>query len=165
MPPSAPGEVHLREVSEPDLPILFEQQRDPVAVQMAAFTAKDPANWDTFLAHWKKILADASMKMRTITYQGHVVGFVGSWVDSSWLGQPEVTYWIGRGFWGQGIATRALTQFLKGMKHRPVYARAAKDNLPSIRVLEKCGFILTGQDTSYSNARGAEIEEVILRLE
>ncbi|HKA21153.1 MAG TPA: GNAT family N-acetyltransferase, partial [Blastocatellia bacterium] len=34
------SDVLLREVTEGDLPIFFEQQRDPAANRMAAFTAK-----------------------------------------------------------------------------------------------------------------------------
>jgi hypothetical protein len=38
----------LREVRDEDLPLLFEQWADPVAVQMAAFTAPDHMDWDAF---------------------------------------------------------------------------------------------------------------------
>jgi RimJ/RimL family protein N-acetyltransferase len=47
---------------------------------------------------------------------------------------------------------------------RPLHARAAKDNLASLRVLQKCGFEVTGHDTGYANARAATIEEVLLTL-
>jgi len=55
--------------------------------------------------------------------------------------------------------------FLKEIPLRPLYARAAHDNRASIRVLEKCGFVIVGQDRGFSNARGREVEEVILKLE
>jgi RimJ/RimL family protein N-acetyltransferase len=47
---------------------------------------------------------------------------------------------------------------------RPIYARVAKDNVASLRVLEKCGFTITGQAKGFANARGEEIEEWILEL-
>lgn len=47
---------------------------------------------------------------------------------------------------------------------RPLYARAVKDNIASIRVLEKCGFVLSGEDKGFSNARSKEVEEFILKL-
>ena len=47
---------------------------------------------------------------------------------------------------------------------RPLYARAAKDNIGSRRVLEKCGFVVIGEDKGYAHARGMETEEVVLRL-
>ncbi len=87
---------------------------------------------------------------------------MSSYVDEP--GKPEVTYWLGKEFWGQGIATRALAAFLGQMTERPVYARAAKDNAGSLRVLEKCGFTITGEGKGFANARGMEIEEYILTL-
>jgi L-amino acid N-acyltransferase YncA len=41
---------------------------------------------------------------------------------------------------------------------------AAKDNVASLRVLEKCGFTVVGYEKGFANARGEEIEEVILEL-
>jgi RimJ/RimL family protein N-acetyltransferase len=79
-------------------------------------------------------------------------------------GQPEVTYWIGKEYWGNGVATRALSAFLESARVRPLHARAAKDNVASLRVLEKCGFVITGEDKGFSNARGEEVEEFILTL-
>jgi RimJ/RimL family protein N-acetyltransferase len=156
------SDVLLRDVTEADLPIFFEQQRDPAANQMAAFTAKDPADREAFTAKWAKILGDDTVK-KAILVNGQVAGSVSSFV-APWSGQLEVTYWIGREYWGRGIATKALTEFLGHLKARPVYARAAKDNIASIRVLAKCGFTISGHDKGFANARGEEVEEVVLRL-
>jgi RimJ/RimL family protein N-acetyltransferase len=49
-------------------------------------------------------------------------------------------------------------------KRRPIYARVAKDNLGSRRVLEKCGFTVINESTGFANARGQEIEELLLEL-
>jgi len=156
------GDVLLRDVTEADLPIFFEQQRDPAANRMAAFTAKDPADREAFTAKWAKILGDDTVK-KAILVDGQVAGSVQSFV-APWSGQLEVTYWVGREYWGRGIATKALTAFLGHLKARPVYARAARDNIASIRVLAKCGFTLSGHDKGFANARGEEVEEVVLRL-
>src|SRR5215471_13045292 len=105
------SDVLLRDVTERDLPIFFEQQLDPAANRMAAFTAKDPADRAAFTAKWAKILGDDSITKRTILFRGQVAGNVGAFL-APWSGQHEVTYWIGREFWGKGIATRALAVFL-----------------------------------------------------
>jgi RimJ/RimL family protein N-acetyltransferase len=47
---------------------------------------------------------------------------------------------------------------------RSLFARAAEDDLASRRVLEKCGFVVVGQDRANADARGGEIVEVRLRL-
>ena len=157
------SDVLLRDVLEADLPIFFEQERDPVAIQMAAFTAENPADWHAFAAKWAKILDDDTGTKKTVLFEGQVAGKISSFV-APWSGKLEVTYWIGREYWGRGIATQALTEFLGQVRTRPLYARAAKDNAASIRVLTKCGFTVSGYDKGFANARGEEIEEVVLQL-
>ena len=152
----------LREVVDGDLPLFFAFQLDPDANYMAAFTTRDPADREAHTAHWNKIMADPTVIIRTIVCDGQVVGSVSSYEES---GKPEVTYWIGRAYWGKGIATRALTVFLaQANSTRPIYARVARDNLGSRRVLEKCGFQVIGEMKGFANARGAEIEELLLEL-
>ena len=154
----------LRDVTETDLPIFFEQQLNKDANLMAAFTSKDPADRTAFMAHWEKIMADpsiTSITIRTIVVEGQVAGHVSV---HSWFGEPEVSYWIGKAFWGKGVASQALARFLDIVTDRPLYARVAKDNLASLRVLEKCGFTISGEDKGFANARGVEVEEFILNL-
>jgi len=153
----------LRDVEEDDLPIFFEQQLDPDAIYMAAFTTKDPTARDGFMAHWYRILTDDTSPVRTIVDDGHVAGYVASYIDEE-FGKREVTYWIGKEYWGRGLATRALAEYLGQVTERPIYGRAAMDNKGSIRVMEKCGFVITGYAKGYANARDAVIEEVILEL-
>ena len=152
-------DVLLRDVLESDLPILFEHQLDPTAHRMAAFTPRDK---NAFMAHWKsKILADQTVAKKTVLFDGHVAGYVVSFERS---GKREIGYWIGRQYWGKGIATKALSQFLRKVTERPLYAVVAKRNIASIRVLEKCGFAIAGQLRGSSDARGTVVEELILKL-
>ena len=102
--------IQLRPVIPADLPIFFENQLDPAANHMAAFTAKNPADRAAFDAHWNRILADNGVLNRTIVVAGEVAGSVSSYVAA---GETEVTYWLGRAYWGRGIATAALAEFLK----------------------------------------------------
>ncbi len=154
--------VKLRNVVENDLPVFFEQQLDLEANRMAAFTAKDPTDQDAFNAHWAKILADDTILIKTILFDGEIAGYI---LSHGWFGEPEVSYWIGKSFWGKGIATAALAQFLQIKPTRPLYARVVKDNLGSKRVLEKCGFTIHSHDKGFANARGMEVEELILKLD
>lgn len=151
----------LRSVADEDLSIFFEHQLDPEASWMAAFTAKDPTDRQSFDAHWQKVLADKTITIRTILWHGEVAGSV---LCHSWGGDPEVSYWLGKPYWGKGIATQALALFLQVVGDRPLYARVAKDNIPSIRVLEKNGFTLSGEGRWFSNARGKEISELVWEL-
>lgn len=154
-------EIILRDVIDSDLPVFFENQLDPEANIMAAFTSANPADRAAFDAHWTRIRAAGDILIRTIVVDGDVAGSVSSYVQE---GETEVTYWLGRDFWGRGIATAALAEFLKFQTTRPIYARAAKDNTGSLRVLEKCGFRIIGEDRGFANGRGEEIEEYVLEL-
>jgi len=151
--------VQLRDTTESDLPIFYEHQLDPQAVQMAAFPAR---NRDEFMAHWTKVMADDSIMIKTILFQGNIAGNI---VCFEQLGEREVGYWLGEEYWGKGIASQALTQFLGLIKTRPLYAHVAKHNLASKRVLEKCGFKVAAEDKFFSKIFGKDIEEYILRLD
>jgi len=156
-------ELLLRDIASDDLPIFFEQQLDQEANHMAAFTAKDPTNREAFTAHWHKILANDTVILKTIIFNQQVAGSVSSYADE---GRLEITYWLGKEYWGKGIATLALKEFLAHHNQaRPIYARVAKDNLGSRRVLEKCGFTIIGEGKGFANARGQEIEEFLLELQ
>lgn len=156
------SEIVLRDIIDADLPIFFEYQLDSDANYMAAFTAKNPKDKNAFNAHWEKIINDNAIIIKTIIYNNNVAGHLASFVES---GNQEITYWIGKQYWGKGIATKALTLFLKNVNnHRPLHARVAKDNHASIRVLEKCDFKITGEEKGFANARSEEIAELVLVL-
>jgi len=138
----------LRDVTEDDLLVFFEHQLDPDATHMAAFSARDR---NTFLMHWTRVLGNEAIIKKTILFNERVAGNIVCFEHS---GKREVGYWIGKEFWGKGIATQALSQFLSLVKVRPLYAGVVKHNVASIRVLEKCGFAACGQ----------EGEELILML-
>ncbi|MBZ0282437.1 MAG: GNAT family N-acetyltransferase [Anaerolineae bacterium] len=154
--------IQLRDILESDVPIFFVLQQDQQAIHMAAFTAEDPSDKSAFDAHWKRILTDQSVITKTIVVGGEVVGHVAKYEMD---GNPEVTYWIDSPHWGKGIATQALAQLLTMVTARPIYARAVKDNLGPIRVLEKNGFAIVGEDKGFADGRHEVVEEYILKLD
>jgi RimJ/RimL family protein N-acetyltransferase len=156
-------DVTLRDVTEADLPIFFEHHLDPVANQVAVFGAKDPSDRVAFDAKWIRILRDSTVTKKTIICDGQIAGSVMAFL-APWSGKLEVSYWIDRRFWGRGVATAALSRLLQIVTTRPLHGRAAKDNVASIRVLQKCGFVVTGEEMSFSDSRGAEVDEAILEL-
>ena len=131
------GNVRLRHVEANDLPVFFEHQIDADAAHMADFPSRDRDAFDT---HWAtNILGDPNAITRTIVVNDEVAGNIGSWLHE---GDRLIGYWIGREFWGRGVAAGALSNFLRIVTDRPVHAHVAKRNAGSIRVLEKCGFTL-----------------------
>jgi uncharacterized protein (DUF849 family) len=142
------GTIALRDVVSEDIPIFFAHQQDPEATQMAGFPARD---WEAFSAHWTRILGDDSLIQQTILVGGHAAGNVLCYPED---GDHLVGYWLGREFWGRGIATAALRAFLDSLPCRPLTAYVARHNLASRRVLAKCGFVLVREEEG----------ELVLRL-
>jgi RimJ/RimL family protein N-acetyltransferase len=157
----ADGTVELRELRDEDLPVLHRYLSDPEVGRMAAFGAGRPQTWSEFSEHWAKVRGSPDTLVRAVVWNGEVTGYVSRF---PLFGKPSVAYEYGRPFWGRGIATRALGLFLATDTLRPLYARAAKDNLGSVRVLEKCGFKVTSEELSFAKARGREIPELVFEL-
>jgi len=151
--------VTLRDVTHADVAVFLLQQADPEAARMAVFPVRDQA---THSAHWAKILADPSLGKQAIVVGGRVAGNV---VSFTMEGERLVGYWLGREFWGQGIATRALTAYLALETTRPLHARVAKTNVASRRVLEKCGFRVAGEECAPSSPGEPPVEEWIYRYD
>lgn len=87
-----------------------------------------------------------------------VVGGIG--FNARGDGATEVGYWIGRDWWGRGIATEALQGALawagRDWRRRFVVAGHFDDNPASGQVLVKAGFLYTGEvQPRPSLARGA----------
>jgi len=154
--------ITIREVESSDLETFYEHQRDPQAIRMAAFVGKDAKDKVAFDAHWDKILNSPQNTTRTIVAEGQVAGHIACYPAGENI---EVTYWLAREFWGRGLATQALNRMLHLVLDRPIFARAAADNIGSMRVLEKCGFRIIGKNKDFANGRGQETEEYILRLD
>ena len=155
----ATPQVRLRSVEDQDLDVFFEQQADPESAAMAAFPPRDK---DQFGAHWARLRADPTLVTRTIVADGEVAGNIGSWPDD---GQQLVGYWVGREWWGRGVATQALTLLADEVPTRPLYAHVAAHNAGSIRVLEKCGFRRDREQEASTAASDDGIEELVFVLD
>jgi len=153
--------ITLSATTTVDLNTLFEFQSDHEAIHLAAFTPKDPGDKIAYIEKYSKHLADPSINTQTIKLNDVIVGSIAKYMMDN---EAEITYWIDRKYWGQGIATKALTDFLKTEPARPIFGRVAFDNYGSQKVLEKCGFLKIGKDRGYANARQTDIEEFIYKL-
>lgn len=151
------NEVRLRDVEPSDLPIFYEQQLDADATRMAAFPSRDRAAFD---AHWAtNILGNPSAVTQTILLDGQVAGNIGSWLQDD---VRLVGYWIGKEYWGKGVATRALAAFLLLVTERPLCAHVVRHNVGSIRVMEKCGFIFEREESA--GVAGDDVVELVFVL-
>ncbi len=153
--------ITLTETEKDDLNTFFQFQLDEEANYLAAFTSKDPNDKTAYIEKYTRHLTDPTINMRTIKVNDVIAGSIAKFVIEQ---EAEITYWIDKEFWGKGIATTALKEFLKIEQIRPLYARVAFDNYGSQKVLEKCDFVKIGMDKGFANARQTEIEEFIYKL-
>jgi RimJ/RimL family protein N-acetyltransferase len=144
-----------------DLEVLFEFQKDEMSNQMAAFISGNPNDKDAYLEKWEGIVKNVQIPMKTIWLESQIVGSV---LCFSFGEETNVSYIIGREYWGKGYATRALAMFLELFANKTFYARTAFDNFGSQRVLEKNGFKKIGTEINFAQARGKEIEEIVFIL-
>lgn len=161
-PTVTPPQVCLRPVQDADLPHFFAHEQDEVARQMAAFVSGDLHDRVAFEWRWAWMRRLGDVTMRTIELEGAVAGHIGTYVMD---GETQVTYWLDRAVWGRGVASQALHLLLHEVPTRPLFGRAAADNLASVRVLQRAGFVIIDRQRAFADARGAEIDEVILRLD
>ena len=154
-------QVKLRQTENADLAFFFQFQLDKEAIYLAAFTPKNPTDKAAYLEKYTKHLNDPTINMQTILVDETIAGSIAKFMME---GDTEITYWLDRKFWGKGIATTALKNFLTIEITRPMFGRVAFDNIGSQKVLEKCGFIKIGTDKGFANARQTEIVEFIYRL-
>jgi ribosomal-protein-alanine N-acetyltransferase len=157
----ATNAITLTKTEKDELSIFFQFQLDKEGQYLAAFTPKDPSDKVAYIEKYTKHLLDPTIHNRTIKVNDIIAGSIAKFVRGN---DAEITYWIDKRFWGQGVATTALREFLKIEQARPIHARVAFDNYGSQKVLEKCGFVRIGTDKGFANARQAEIEEYIYRL-
>jgi RimJ/RimL family protein N-acetyltransferase len=159
---SARGHLILREVADGDADAIFEMMRDPEAVRMAAFTADDPDDRAAFDTHLARVRSAPDNLMFAVEVDGRLVGTAASFTIE---GDREVTYWIDRSRWGEGIAGEALRQLLERDPTRPIMARAASANVASIAVLRRNGFVERGREISFAAGAGGMIEETLFTLD
>ncbi|RYE25939.1 MAG: N-acetyltransferase [Sphingobacteriales bacterium] len=153
--------IKLRKSEVADLEFLFQFQLDEEANRLAAFTPKDPSDKAAYIEKYTRHFNDPAINNETVLVDDVIVGSIARFVM---LGDTEITYWIDKNYWGKGIVTAALKDFLSAESTRPIFGRVAFDNFGSQKVLEKCGFVKVGSDKGFANARQAEIEEFIYKL-
>lgn len=82
----------------------------------------------------------------------------------------EIGYWVGKPYWGKGLATEAAQAIINEAKNTlgvcALMAGAYADNPASLHVLEKLGFKPTGNEEMYfSMARLKKVRSINLRLD
>lgn len=139
--------IRLRPTTLDDLPALFENGRDPEANALAG---TKPRAWPAFVEAWTTMLAEPRAVARVIERDGVRVGAINVFPVE---GVDTLGYWLARAWWGRGIATCAVGLLLEEHPRRPLVATVAADNLASLRVLAKHGFVERARTWTEEDAR------------
>ena len=105
---------------------------------------------------------------------GEVIGCVGyhpASMSNLEIGedQCEVGYWIARPYWNQGICTEALQMVIdhcfKEKGYKVLWGSFFTSNPASGRVMEKCGFVDTGEETTHPKLEvGSDCPVKVMKL-
>jgi RimJ/RimL family protein N-acetyltransferase len=109
-----------------------------------------------------RVRANPENTLCAIERDGILVGQIASFTIED---SREISYWIDRARWGQGLASAAFDTFLEIELTRPLHARVAEHNIASAKVLTRAGFIKTGSEVSYADGVAHEVVEHIYRRE
>ena len=100
---------------------------------------------------WLRLVADSTPETNfAVAVAGEAVGGIGITLqDDVSRRSAEIGYWLGRSYWGRGIATaavRVLTDWAFAHSTCAGYTQALRTWYPaSARVLEKAGYVLEGR--------------------
>jgi RimJ/RimL family protein N-acetyltransferase len=77
---------------------------------------------------------------------------------------PSIGYWIGEPFWNQGFMSEALAAFIAHIFRLTdtgaIHCGAFAENVASLRVQEKVGFVPNGTTSLFSKPRGGDFPHV-----
>jgi ribosomal-protein-alanine N-acetyltransferase len=101
----------------------------------------------TFLGH---VIKEKPTTTFAIATASEAIGSIGLRIGSDVHRKTaELGYWLGEPFWGRGIMSEAvaeLTRLAFGMFDlERIYAESFANNLASVRVLEKAGYVCEGR--------------------
>jgi RimJ/RimL family protein N-acetyltransferase len=155
--------VTLRPLRDEDREPMFDLESERSGADMIAFLPRAPGDREAFDKHWQRITSpETDVLLRSIEVDGSYGGYALSFVVD---GQREIGYWVSESLWGRGVATAALRELLAEIDERPLFARVAIDNEGSRRVLEKCGFVIVGEEENFAPRRDHALGAYVLRLD
>ncbi|MCB1520084.1 MAG: GNAT family N-acetyltransferase [Hyphomicrobiaceae bacterium] len=134
---------------------------------VASMTARMPYPYTLHDAHQWIDGLDEREFVRAVECQGELIGVVG-FVPSDVMRSAEIGYWLGKPYWGAGYATEAAAAMVaycfRRRGFRAVTCAHLTDNPASARVIAKLGFVATGVERTWCEARRRDVEVVRYEL-
>lgn len=112
---------------------------------------------------------DFPIHIFAIDIKGEAVGGIGIHPQQDvHRKNAELGYWLGQPFWGNGIISKAIPQVVdfgfNTYDITRIYARPYGGNIASLRVLEKCGFVLEGRYEKTFFKNGEYLDELVYAI-
>ena len=164
--------IMLRHWQESDADVLYELAREPEVGERAGWPPHQSR--EESLEIIRTVFNNPTVWAIVLKEAGQVVGAMGYGPSCdcslpSREGEPTVGYWVGKPYWGMGICTEALRLMIDHIRKTTTIPSLISghftDNPASGRVMEKCGFIPTGEtvcDSKLYHGAGKPIN--VLRL-
>ncbi len=158
-------EVNITPITEEDIKALYPLGNDKDVSWMSGGGLTYPLTYEEFRT--KKTIAISTysedMASFAIWWNDILVGSIGYFRREENL-PLEIGYWLGKKYWGNGIATNALQLALEEMRDRKIsgtiIATTMPDNLASRHILVIAGFQEIGTEVFDSPARKMEVKGV-----
>ena len=166
--------ISLRKFRRTDLDAIMKKFVDKDVIRaigldkdLKDITRKFESEWlDKTIKNYR--LKKPSVYNLAILLDGEHIGTIGCHKINYEDKNLEIGYWIGKDYWGQGYATKALKQYLKEIKKKfdpvRVVAYHFTFNPASGRVLEKCGFKKEGTKRKAKKIGKKYVDENIYAL-
>jgi RimJ/RimL family protein N-acetyltransferase len=158
--------VSIALITEDDIKTLYPLGHDKDVSWMSGGGLTFPISYEEFRIR-KTIAVSASvgeMASYAIRWDDTLVGSIGYFRREADV-PLEIGYWLGKKYWGKGIATSALLLALDAMRDDGIsgtlIASTIADNLGSRHILLKCGFREIGAEVYDSPARKMEVESIL----
>lgn len=144
--------IILRKISKSDAKSLYENARDKEVCEAVPlpmpYTLKSAQDYVKLTNEFWKKKKEAQFGIQ-YNEAGKIIGMMGLMSLDFKNKKAEAGYWIGKNYWGKGIAKEALVMLLKyafnDLKLERVYAKVYSENMSSQKLLEKCNFKLEGR--------------------
>lgn len=159
LPESTHELVSLRPITEADIPVWYAYLSQPVVVEHTSWNLSTSAELSPYVwipeANTESSLLRLAIALRST---GELVGTAGFHSVQPQNRSAEIAYDLAQSVWGKGIAT-SVCQQLVAWAHAHVgllrvQATVLESNVPSMAVLERCGFLREGYLRSYRLVRG-----------
>ena len=166
--------IKLRPGRDSDAPVLYKWASDPDVGPRAGWAPHQSV--EESLEVIRTVFKDATNTWAIeLKETGEAIGAMGYGPSCECNlpardGEPLIGYWIAKPYWNRGICTEALGLMIEHIRCmtdiKSLISGHFTDNPASGRVMEKCGFVPTGETVIDENQyQGADRPIRVLRLE